>query len=197
MMNRRVDYNTLILRVISQDDENAYYEIFNSFYAPLCIYAYRFIKDLQTREDCVQEVFLKLWKDRKKLRITTSIRAYLLTATKNHCLNYLHRKELETNFEQYLLQHYDEPIEELYSVSELKEMIDSAIAKLPEKYRIVFEMSRFDEISYKDIAEKMNISVKTVESYISKSLAILRDELKEYYIFLVLFFPTQFFFQIS
>lgn len=188
--NSMDDYDLLIMKVVANDDEAAYYKLFNQFYTPLCVYAFRYVRSMQTREDIVQDVFLKLWNDRKSIQITSSIRTYLLVATKNHCLNYLQRKELELSYEQSLLKEFCETSSEdgLYSLSELQSMIDKAIANLPEKYRKVFEMSRFQNLTYREIAEQEGISVKTVEAYMSKSLAILRTELKEYFIFLIIFY---------
>lgn len=184
------DYDLLIMKVVANDDEAAYYKLFNQFYTPLCVYAFRYIRSMQTREDIVQDVFLKLWNDRKSIQITSSIRTYLLVATKNHCLNYLQRKELELTYEQKLINEFDEASceNELYSLSELQEMIDRAIAKLPEKYRTVFEMSRFQNLTYREIAEQQDISIKTVEAHMSKALVILRSELKDYFIFLIIFY---------
>ena len=188
--NSMDDYDLLIMKVVANDDEAAYYKLFNQFYTPLCVYAFRYVRSMQTREDIVQDVFLKLWNDRKSIQITSSIRTYLLVATKNHCLNYLQRKELELSYEQSLLKEFCETSSEdgLYSLSELQSMIDKAIANLPEKYRKIFEMSRFQNLTYREIAEQEGISVKTVEAYMSKSLAILRTELKEYFIFLIIFY---------
>lgn len=185
------NYDLLILKVVTNDDEVAYYKLFNQFYTPLCVYAFRYVRSMQTREDIVQDVFFKLWNDRKSIQITSSIRTYLLVATKNHCLNYLQRKELELSYEQKLINEFNETLSEvdLYSLSELQGMVDQAIAKLPEKYRIVFEMSRFQNLTYREIADKQGISIKTVEAHMSKALIILRSELKDYFIFLIIFYP--------
>lgn len=188
--NNMDDYDLLIMKVVAHDDEAAYYKLFNQFYTPLCVYAFRYIRSMQTREDIVQDVFLKLWNDRKSIQITSSIRTYLIVATKNHCLNYIQRKELELTYEQTLINEFSETSSdsELYSLSELQQMIDGAIAKLPEKYRLVFEMSRFQNLTYREIAEQQGISVKTVEAHMSKALSMLRSELKEYFIFLIIFY---------
>lgn len=191
MINEGIDdYDLLMVSVVVNDDEAAYYKLFNLFYTPLCVYAFRYIKSLQVREDLVQDVFLKLWRDRKSIRITSSIRTYLLVATRNHCLNYIRRKELEQSYEQSIINEFaeDSSSEELYSLVELQGMIDKAIANLPEKYRIVFEMNRFRNLTYREIAEIQGISVKTVEAHMSKALAILRVELKDYFVLLFIFY---------
>ena len=193
--NKIEEYDYLIMRIVTGDDQSAYYQLFNQFYAPLCVYAFRFVTDLQTREDLVQDVFLKLWQERKSIDIRTSVRAYLLIATRNRCLNFLRRKELERTYEQEVINGLREESsdEELYSLTELREMIDRSIAALPEKYRVVFEMSRYDGLTYREIADKQGIAVKTVELYMSKSLAILRGKLKDYIVFLIVFYRMDIF----
>lgn len=184
------EYDSLIIQIAANDDEAAYYKLFNLFYTPLCIYAFRYVRSLQTREDLIQDVFLKLWRDRKSIQVTSSVRAYLLVATRNHCLNHIQRKELEQSYEQTIINEFREvgADEELFSLSELKTLVDKAISNLPEKYRTVFEMNRFQNLTYREIAEKQGVSIKTVEAHMSKALAILRLELKDYFVFLFFFY---------
>jgi len=189
-MERKNTYDNLF-ELISNDNKEAFDKLYSLFFAPLCIFARRYISDSVAIEDCVQDVFLKIWKDRKNIHISSSARSYLLTAVRNHCLNIIEKKKTEQTYEQYVLNTYDSyTSEDLYSVEELEKMIEDAINKLPEKYRIVFRMSRFEQMTYKEIAEKQNISIKTVELYIHKSLIMLSVSLKDYLplLFFLLFF---------
>jgi len=173
-------YNILIER-IGKDDIKAYNKLYNSFYTPLCVFARRYLTDMETIEDCVQDIFMNIWKNRKNLSIETSIRSYLLSSTRNKCLSIIEKNKSKLTYEQYILNTYDEySADDLYSVEELKEMIDEGIQKLPEKLRMVFCMNRFEHLTYKEIAEQLNISVKTVELYMHKSLIIMTSHLKEY-----------------
>lgn len=111
-----------------------------------------------------------------------SARNYLITATKNHSLNYLQRnhEEYVDQFSQEQIPIYAESGEELYTWEELQTLLREALAKLPENYRYVFEKNRFENKSYGEIAEDMQISIRTVERYKNKAIEILKTELKDY-----------------
>ncbi|PXV65033.1 RNA polymerase sigma-70 factor (ECF subfamily) [Dysgonomonas alginatilytica] len=182
-------YNALF-EEIRNDNTEAYRNLYSQFYAPLCMFALRYIQDSRVAEDCVQDVFLKIWKDRQKITISTSVRSYLLTSVRNMCLNLIEKQKLELTYEQYILTNYDEyDAEDLYSVQELTLLIEKAIAKLPEKYQTVFRMSRFENLKNKEIAEQLNVSVKTVEAYMTKSLMMISVEVGKYYpVLLIIYF---------
>lgn len=179
----------LFWRIAMKDDEVAFGELFNTFFSSLCVFANYYIGCKKASEDIVQDVFFKIWKNRKTLDITSSTRNFLITSVKNSCIDYLRRKDVEENYrikeEGKTLWSYSS--DELYSVTELEEMINYALAKLPDNIRQVFEMNRFQDLTYVEIAAKNNISVKTVEAYMSKALKILRVELKDYLPFIILF----------
>lgn len=147
------------------------------------------MEDLSISEDLVQDVFFNLWKNRKSLEIRTSTRNFLVTNVKNSCIDYLRRKEVEARYTAAQSQNSDSmyDTEDLYIISELEENINKALAKLPDKIRIVFEMNRFQDLTYAEIAQQKEISVKTVEAYMTKALKHLREELKDYLPFILLF----------
>jgi RNA polymerase sigma-70 factor (ECF subfamily) len=182
MENRSNELTTLIWRIILKDDKEALKKIFLDFFAPLCVYANRFIPDKDTCEDIVQNVFYLIWLNRKTLEITSSARNFLITSVKNSCIDYLRRKDVEARYIGRQMEKAEESCdtEELYTVSELEEALHNALSKLPDHIRTVFEMNRFTGLTYKEIAEKNGISEKTVEAYISKVLKFLRVELKDY-----------------
>lgn len=182
-------YNNLLIRV-KDNDIQAYNQLYNLFFIPLCLFAERYINDKEIVKDCVQEVFFSIWKNRHSLTVEVSARSYLYTATRNKCLNILEKKKYELTYEQYILNTYiPYTSDDLYSMEELTSIIEKALTKLPDKLREVFMMSRFENMTYKEIAMCKNISVKTVEAYIHKSLIILTSQLKDYlYIFLILLF---------
>lgn len=172
---------------IRNNNVEAYRLLYAQFYTPLCTYAQRYTSCAATAEDSVQEVFFRIWRDRDKLNITTSLRSYLLVSVRNICLNLIEKQKLQLTYEQYILTTYDPfETEDLYSVEELTAIIEDAINKLPEKYQTVFRMSRFDNLKNKEIAEKLNISIKTVEAYMTKSLIMMSLELSKYYSALLL-----------
>lgn len=173
----------LLMRIAVWDDENAFRELFQLFFSALSFFAYRYIPDKEICEDIAQDTFFKIWKNRKRIDIKTSGRNFLITTVRNNCIDYLRKKELEEN---YRLNQEDcgmnEAVstENLYAAFELKELIDKAMEKLPPTIREVFELNRLEGQTYSEIALKYNVSVKSIESYISKALKILREELKDY-----------------
>lgn len=181
-------YNKLF-EEIRKDNNEAYHTLYTQFYASLCIYALRYIQDKDVAQDCVQEVFLKIWENRDAISITNSVRSYLLVSVRNMCLNLIEKQKLQLSYEQHILTTYD-PFEEddLYSIEELTKLIEDAINKLPQKYQKVFRMSRFENLKNKEIAEKLNISIKTVEAYMTKSLKLLNVEVGKYYSILLLLY---------
>ncbi|MCC8036288.1 MAG: RNA polymerase sigma-70 factor [Rikenellaceae bacterium] len=157
----------------------AFNQLYRLYYAPLCVFAGRFIPDAEMRKDCVHDIFARLWDSRQQLEINISPKSYLYKAVQNQCLNIVKREKLKETYRQTILNKYDPFYEtDLYSMKELEEMVQHAVARLPEKIRRTFEMSRFQHLSYKDIALRQNISVKTVESHISKALVFLAEDLK-------------------
>ena len=119
--------------------------------------------------------------------ITVSFRNFLITSVRNHCTDYLRKQEVENRYlEENMLSVHTSP-EEVYTLKELETTIGEALAKLPPNVREAFEMSRFKGMTYLAIADKMEVSQKTIESYISRALKILRIELRDYLPFLLLF----------
>ncbi len=173
----------LFHKVAFKDDQQAFKELFFEFYPSLCVYAESITGCKETGEDLVQDAFMKIWEDRKKTEITSSFRNFLITIVKNTCLDYLRKQSLQQNYvenKKKLFVFPDSP-EEIYTLKELEELINCALEKLPENIRQAFVMSRFKDMTYNEIAEKMAVSPKTIESYISKALTVLRLELRDYF----------------
>ncbi len=168
---------------ISLNDEEAFQQMFEHFYANLCLYAKRFIPDLRTREDIVQDVFCSVWINRKKIDYNIPVRNYLVTIVKHHCLNYLrktNKQEFVNAVEIEKLPIYVEDNEGMFLLKELEEMFSRILAGLPTEYRIAFEMSRIENKSSNEIAEVLGVSVRSVERYRNKAVEILKTELKDY-----------------
>lgn len=181
--------DALLWRIAMQDDEEAFRLLFEGFFPPLTLFAHRYVSDLETSEDIVQDTFLKIWKNRKKLVITTSGRNFLITSVKNNCVDYLRKKETEARYQEFSKRNKSHLCcdESIATLTELEDMVSSALEKLPENIRVIFEKSRFEGKTYREIAEESTISVKTVESYMSRALKVLRAELKDYISFYLLF----------
>lgn len=154
--------------------------LFKNNYASLCRTALRIIGNSLVAEDLVQDVFCKFWEKQESLSIQTSVTSYLHRAVINRALNY-HKKEKAAirRDDAYATEIYEDSntTEQLLFAKDVKNKIDLIINRLPEGCRRIFILSRFEKQSYKQIAEALNISVKTVENQITKALKILRSHL--------------------
>ena len=167
--------------LLPTDAEKAFEWLFRRYFSELCQVVYRVAHDEHLAQDLVQEVLYELWSKRDKLTISISLRAYLKRAVLNRTLNHLrdNRKwSSEERMPEIAVEESD-PVDLLRS-EELQEMIDAAIDELPEKCRMVFVLSRYEELSYRDIATELGIAEKTVENQVSKALKYLRQRLLPY-----------------
>jgi len=165
----------------------SYAEIYNDFFGVLYHLCLQYLHDDKASEEIVQDTFLKLWEIRETINEQINIRNFLYTITKNNCLNYLRNQKISTKHQERIkymeIQFNYEALDksgDFFQTEELRNKIEEAIDGLPEELIETFRLSRFEELSYKEIAEKQNISIKTVEARISKALRILRIQLKDY-----------------
>ena len=176
----------LFRKVAFQDDEQAFKVLFLEFYPSLCVFASRYVIQEETARDIVQDVFFKIWEKRKSMFINTSFRNFLVTSVRNSCIDYLRKNDLENRYiEKWRLTDSLTSPEELYTLKELETKITDSLTKLPSNVREAFEMNRFKGMTYMAIAEEMEVSPKTIESYISRALKFLRVELHDYLSFLI------------
>src|SRR5688500_6442325 len=157
--------------------------IFRNYYQPLCNYAYTFLQDKEDAEEIVQSTFLLVWEKRDALAIRTSVKPYLYAMVRNACLNVLKHQKVKQKFageEIALADRSHDDVSQHVASNELELRIKVAMKELPEQCRMVFKLSRFEELKYAEIAEQLNISVKTVENHMGKALKIMREQLKDY-----------------
>lgn len=168
---------------IKQDDIVEFEKLFKSFYSPLCHYAFKFLRDMDLAEEIVQEFFYNYWKNRHTMTIQISIKSYMYRAIRNNSLKYLEHIKVVKKYEQNFLEtnSLDSGLSsnEL-EVKELNEIIESTLKELPERCSQIFKLSRFEGLKYNEIAEKLSISVKTVEANMGKALQHFRKNLKQY-----------------
>ncbi len=181
MRERDEKYDSLYKKVVFQDDEQAFKKLFLEFYPSLCVYTMRYIPNEESARDIVQDVFYKIWKNRKKIIVTSSFRNLLVTSVRNRCMDHLRKQEVVGRYveKNSTPGHHVSP-EEVYTLKELEATITGALQKLPPNIREAFEMNRYKGMTYIAIADKMGLSPKTIEAYISKALKILRVELRDY-----------------
>jgi RNA polymerase sigma-70 factor (ECF subfamily) len=182
------DADSLLWDISMHDDKCAFRSLFELYYAPLCLYAKRFVADKSVREDIVQDVFFSVWGKRKWITSTVSAQSYLISCVKNNSLNYLRKQHYFQEYQDKQIENppvYEENPDSLYNLHELQQLLSKALKKLPNEYRLAFVMSRFEGKSATEIAEVMQVSVRTVERYRNKAIEILKNELKNYLPFLL------------
>lgn len=172
-----------LIITLKAGDINAFEMLFRTFYQPLCNYAYTFVQDRDEAEEIVQNTFLNVWEKRDNLSIHTGVKPYLYAMVRNACLNVIkHEKVKQQHIAIELVagEKSADSVTRTVVAAELETRISQAMNKLPEQCRLVFKLSRFEELKYAEIAEQLNISVKTVENQMGKALKIMRDQLRDY-----------------
>ncbi len=165
---------------ISKGSEADFNSLFDRYYTPLCFFGNRHLNDMDLSRSVVQDVFIDLWEKRDKLKINYSVKSYLYNAVRNRSIDYLRKEKVIIPLSDSLGDLQEAPFQDLVEEAELNNRINSTINKLPERCREVFVLCRFEGLKYAEIAEKMNISVKTVEMQMGIALKKLRKSLSDY-----------------
>ena len=182
--------NESIGTLLAQRDEAAFEQMFKTHFKRLHAYAFTILRDEIQAEEMVQQVFFKLWERNENLSLTGSVSAYLYRAVHNESLNYLKHQKVRSNHQLHVAYSMKNEVEhpaKKIITGELEKKIHTALNELPEQCRTIFQMSRFDELKYREIADKLGISVKTVENQMGKALKLLREKLVDFLIFILLF----------
>ena len=170
------------IKLASTDPEQLIKHYFDDHFHHLVLSATRYINDYEKAEDIVQDVFVKVWQNFDELKQMDNLKGYLFKAVKNSCLNYLKHAKVKQKFvvrSEDFNSSLEKSAEEYKIDEEIHNRIHVAVSKLPDHWRKAFVFSKYDNLKYHEIALEMNISQKTVEKYISKSLHFLRGELKD------------------
>jgi RNA polymerase sigma-70 factor (family 1) len=173
----------LIEKLRTEGSKNAFSAIFISYYKDLVLYAVNFTHDQDSAEEIVQDVFVRIWEDREILNIDISLKAYLLKSVRNKCIDWsrhadVRKKYHEENSRATLL--CDNNTDHYILNSEIESLLKSALKKLPHEVEQVYRMSRFEGLKYHEIAERLQLSVRTIEDRMVKAFCVIRDELKDY-----------------
>lgn len=183
--------HSLNTEAIRQGDPEVFEVAFKSHYEALCRYACTFLSDSEEAEDTVQQVFVNYWQKRSKTIITGSLKSFLYKSVQNACLNKIKHKKVVKSYmdhSSYYEMRYSNAVEEHAEANELSVAIDEALIDLPPQCQKIFKMSRYEELKYKEIAEQLSISIKTVENQMGKALKILRVSLSDFLISLITLF---------
>jgi RNA polymerase sigma-70 factor (ECF subfamily) len=169
---------------LKQGNKHAFSLLFTTYYKDMVLFGGNFLPDQAACEDMVQSIFLKLWSERATLFIETSLKSYLLKSVRNACLDEIRHRNIVQEHESYVasygLSEDSTDTENYILYSDLQKHLQHALEQMPESCREAFELNRFEGLKYREIAEKLNLSERTVEVRISKAIDFLRKQLREF-----------------
>jgi len=178
----QIGKDEILFDQVKHGNESAFETLFRSYYAILCHYANSYLKDMDEAEEIVQGVFFRIWEKKHKINIDTSFKAYIYQSVRNKSLNYLRNKKTQSSHLTIIdKQDYQEnmAIEELSAV-ELQDKLFEVLEMLPTKCKQIFIMSRFEGMKHQEIADNLDLKVKTIENQIGIALKFLKTQLSEY-----------------
>jgi RNA polymerase sigma-70 factor (family 1) len=174
----------VLVNKLIEGDSSAFENIFSAYYKDLVVFALRYTNDLNSAEEIVQDTFVKIWEEHCSIKITVSLRSYLMKVIKNDFLDRMRHKKIVQNHNLFVQENspsFENETENYLLQSELQGLIDEALQKLPDEIAETFRMNRFKGMKYREIAEMYGISERTVEARIGKALHMLRLYLKDYF----------------
>jgi len=173
-----------ILQSPGEKQEDLFEQIFKSHIRSLHSYAATILKEEAAAEEIVQNVFLRLWEKKEEIEIRENISVYLYRSVHNESLNYLKHLKVRTAYQTYAMHrerhHESEKASEKVTLGELEQKLEKALRELPEQCRTIFQLSRFEDLKYREIADRLDLSVKTVENQMGKALKLLRLKLVDF-----------------
>ncbi len=179
------------IRSLKDRDEHTFGQLFKAHFKQLRNYSFSFVQEQALAEDIVQTVFFKLWERIEVLNFSDSVAAYLYRAVYNESLNALKHSKVRRVHRSWLNRHmkdHSDSANKKVQLDELERQLRAAIGELPEQCRTIFQLSRYEELRYREIGSRLGISVKTVENQMGKALKILRSRLVDFLPLLVLYF---------
>lgn len=164
----------------SRAELDRFEKLFKEYYAPLCRYAYSIVRDADQAEEIVQEFFYSFWNNRNRLSIRISLKSYLFRSIRNRAVRYLQHKKVEEQYrdDNRISAFFDSP-EQIFNGNEMAELVEKTLEELPDRCRQVFLLNRVNGLKYKEIAELLKVSVKTVEADMGKALLAFRTNLAQ------------------
>ncbi|MDX1636898.1 MAG: RNA polymerase sigma-70 factor [Balneolaceae bacterium] len=170
----------LLFKKIKHGDEEAFEELFHTYYKPLVRFVWGYVKSEAIAEEITQDLFTKLWQESTSLTIRSSVKSYLYSAARNMSLNHLKHREIEQEWEKekkalYTDQPHESTLNKKLHDKMILEEVEQVIQDLPERRRLIFVLSRHQDMTYKEIARFLDISENTVDTQIRRALATLRE----------------------
>lgn len=176
---------------LAKGEPAAFESLFKTYFQMLAVFAKKMVGDLETAEDMVQEVFIKLYDKKDSLHLHGSLKSFLFQSVRNKCLDHLRSQQSKQGHHDYIkdtAETLDFDPADLMEQTELEHKIYQVIAELPEQCQLIFKMNRFDGKKNQEIADELSISKRTVETQISKALKRLKTEVFDYLQVLVILF---------
>ena len=176
------DSDQLLVDRLRNKDKGAFELVFNEYYSLLIPYALRFMDTSEDAEEVIQEVFVKFWEKCESLAPDSSIKSYLYRSVHNTCLNHIKHQKVKDGYRQYILHVMEEAQEDHFeddARNNIRERILEEVNNLPPRCSEIFKLSRYEGLKYQEIADHLEISVKTVEVQMGKALKTLRTNLKD------------------
>jgi RNA polymerase sigma-70 factor (ECF subfamily) len=171
------------LRKIRRGDLDSFEKLFHKYYNGMKGYAESLVRKSEVAEEVVQDVFYNIWKNRDSLRINRSWHSYLFRSVFNNSMMYLRKARIEFPLEESSVPEpfeWDNDPSQLMQTGELSEVISRSLRRLPDRTREIFLLNRREGMKYREIADRLSISVKTVEAHMGRALKDLRESLKKY-----------------
>lgn len=169
-----------LLNELKKNRESAFDELFRKYFKNLTFFAMKMVKDKETAEEVVQDLFVNFWEKRHQLELKVSIKAYLYKAVYNNCIHVSKKEKMFNNDDLVLTNELTEDFDNILEQNELEVRIYGLIEQLPTECKRIFKLSRFEELKYKEIAERLQISIKTVETQMSRALKFLKSNMSDY-----------------
>jgi RNA polymerase sigma-70 factor, ECF subfamily len=185
LVSHRISDDACVMPVSHQEVilKKKFEALFREHFTGMCYFARKYTGDLDSAREIVHTVFIRVWENRSEFDWDKPVKSYLFTSVYNRSMNFIRDNRKFLHHEDASLQTLvvdESAYSDQLETAELEERIRKALLKLPEKCREIFELSRFEGKKYSEIAAQLNISVKTVETQMSKALLILKTELKDY-----------------
>jgi RNA polymerase sigma-70 factor (ECF subfamily) len=179
-----------LMREIKADNMFAFDILYKKYSKKVFNFGYSILKSTEESENLIQDVFLNLWEYRHKVENDSSIKSYVFTITYNSAISVLRKKVREEKYVEYLKsiqELHEEPVNVEIEYNELSDKLDEIINKLPRRQKEVYQLHKIDGLTYKQIAERLNISGNTIENHMASALKTIRKNLGNYSLVAILF----------
>jgi RNA polymerase sigma-70 factor, ECF subfamily len=173
------DIDIVLWNKIKSGEKGTFEILFQSYYPPLCLFAKRYTHDMTLAREVVQDLFVYLWEHREDLSIHNSLKSYLYRAVRFNAIRRIENEKKLGIRMDIMPESNDSEFNDHLEYAELQSSILCAIEALPNQCQNIFKLSRFEQLKYSEIAEKLNLSVKTIEAQISKALRMIHESLDE------------------